>query len=310
METITPASGAANPLEQLDKRRACSGFAGLLGKSIRKAQCLVPRVSGREKTTFRSPKNCFFICIWKVLPLQGRFGQLEKAPEKLSAWSQECLEGKIKKTTFRSPKNCFFICIWKVLPLQWRFGQLEKAPEKLSAWSQECLEGKIKKTTFRSPKRCFFEFAFGRFSLCNGAFGSWKKHLKRSVPGPKSVWKGKEKQLFGARKIVFSICNWKVLPLQWRFGQLEKAPEKLSAWSQECLEGKIKKTTFRSPKSCFFEFACGRFSLCNGALGSWKKHLKRSVPGPKSVWKGKEKFNWQLEGSPFAMALWAAGKST
>jgi len=62
METITPASGAANPLEQLDKRRACSGFAGLLRKSTRKAQRLVPRVSGREnrKTTFRSPKSCFF----------------------------------------------------------------------------------------------------------------------------------------------------------------------------------------------------------------------------------------------------------
>jgi len=81
--------------------------------------------------------------------LQWRFGQLEKAPEKLSACSQECLEGK-RKNNFSGPEKLFFflICNWKGLPLQWRFGQLEKAPEKLSACSQECLEGENKKQLF------------------------------------------------------------------------------------------------------------------------------------------------------------------
>ena len=48
----------------------------------------------------------------------------------------------------------------------------------------------------------------------------------------------------GPEKLFFLICNWKGLPLQWRSGQLEKAPEKLRACSQECLEGKMKKRLF------------------------------------------------------------------
>jgi len=60
--------------------------------------------------------------------------------------------------------------------------------------------------------------------------------------------------------------------LQWSFGELEKAPEKLSACSQECLEGKIK-NNFSGPEKLFFS-------------------------------------NLQLEGSPFAMELWRAGKGT
>ena len=115
------------------------------GKGTWKASCLLPRVSGREneKTTFRGLKSCFLICNWKGLPLQWRSGQLEKAPEKLRACSQECLEGKI-------------FAIWKGLPLQWRSGQLEKAPEKLRACSQECLEGKMKKQLFGAWKVVFF----------------------------------------------------------------------------------------------------------------------------------------------------------
>jgi len=100
-----------------------------------------------------------------------------------------------------------------------------------------------------------------------GALGSWKRHLK-------SVWKENKKNNFSGPGKLFLICNWKGLPLQWRFGQLEKAPEKLSACSQECLEGKIKnkiKNNFSGPeKLFFFQFAIGRVSLYSAALGSWK----------------------------------------
>ena len=169
-----------------------------------------------------------------------------KAPEKLSAWSQECLEGKIKKK-FRSPKSCFFNLQLEGSPFAMALWAAGKAPEKLSAWSQECLEG----------------FAIGRVSLCNGTMGSWKSTWKAQCLAPrvsgrekikkqlfgarkvvlplqwhytgswKSTWKaqclvprvsGREnkKKLFGARKVVFLICNWKGLPLQWHYGQLEK----------------------------------------------------------------------------------------
>ena len=113
-----------------------------------------------EKTTFRSPKSCFLICNWKGLPLQWRSGQLEKAPEKLRACSQECLEGKMKKQLFGAWKVVFFnLQFGRVSLLQWRSGQLEKAPEKLRACSQECLEGKMKKQLFGAWKVVFFKFA-------------------------------------------------------------------------------------------------------------------------------------------------------
>ena len=110
----------------------------------------------------------------------------------------------------------------------------------------------------------------GQCSL-EGSQERWEKHLKSSVPAPKNACKETEKTTFRSPKSCF-ICNWKGLPLQWRFGQLEK-------------------------------------------------HVKSSLPGPKNV-SGRENkkqlfgawkvvfFNLQLEGSPFAVALWAAGKGT
>ena len=101
-----------------------------------------------------------------------------KAPEKLSACSRKCLEGKIKNN-FSGPEKLFFlICNWKGLPLQWALWAAGKAPEKLSACSQESLEGKIKKQPFGAWKVVFFLFAIGRVSLCNGALGSWKSTWK------------------------------------------------------------------------------------------------------------------------------------
>ena len=82
------------------------------------------------------------------------------------------------------------------------------------------------------------------------------------MPAPRSVWKENKKTTFrGLKSCFFLFCNWKGLLLQWRFGQLEKAPGKVSACSQESL----------GRKKLFFS-------------------------------------NLQLEGSPFAVALWAAGK--
>ena len=83
----------------------------------------------------------------------------------------------------------------------------------------------LKKTTFRSPKSCFFFEPVGENKACRGL-------------------KLLEKTTFRSPKSCFVICNWKGLPLQWRSGQLEKAPEKLRACSQECLEGKMKKQLF------------------------------------------------------------------
>ena len=163
----------------------------------------------------------------------------------------------LEKTTFRSPKSCFF---------QFAIGRVSICNGALeswkSIWKAQCL---LSKTVWK-----------GKFVICSGALGSWKKHLRSSVRAPKSVrrenkkttfhglkspfavalwaagkgtWKAQcllprvsgrkiKKQLFGAWKVVFLICNWKGLPLQWRSGQLEKAPEKLRGCSQECLEGK------------------------------------------------------------------------
>ena len=53
-----------------------------------------------KKTTFRSPKNCFLICTLEGSPFAVALWEVEKAPEKLSACSQECLEGKMKKQLF------------------------------------------------------------------------------------------------------------------------------------------------------------------------------------------------------------------
>ena len=106
--------------------------------------------------------------------------------------------------------------------------------------------------------------------------------------------------------------------LQWRFGQLEKAPEKLSACSQECLKGKWK-NNFSGPEKLFFNLQFGRVSLCSGALGNWKRHLKSLVPAPKNVWREMKKQLFgprkvvflicNLEGSPFCSGALGSWKS-
>ena len=173
----------------------------------------------------------------------------------------------------------------------------------------------MKKQLFGAWKVVFFDLQFRRVSLCSGALGSWKRHLKSLVPAPKSVWKGKWKNNFsGPEKLFFKFAIWKGLPLQWRsVKSLVPAPK--SVW-----KGKWK-NNFSEPEKLFFNLHFGRVSLCSGALGGWKRHLKSLVPAPKSVWKGKWKNNFSgpeklffsicnFEGFPFAVALWAAGKGT
>ena len=88
-----------------------------------------------KKTTFRSPKSCFFFelvgdpfCLLKrdistfLTKPSGHVARI-KTFRALKTASE-------KKTTFRAPKSCFFsICSWKGLPLQWSFGELEKASD-------------------------------------------------------------------------------------------------------------------------------------------------------------------------------------
>ena len=243
---------------------------------------------------------------------------LEKASEKqLSAWSQECLEGKIKNN-FSEPEKFFWIWIWKVLPLQWRFGQLEKAPETLSARSQECLEGKIKKQLFGARKVVFLIGNWEVLPL------QWRFGQLEKAPETLSAWsqeclEGKiKKQLFGARKVFLNL-HLEGSPFAmalWAAGK--------STWNAQCLVPRVsgrenKKTTFRSPKRCFFNWQLGGspFAMALWAAGksTWKAQcLVPRVSGrenKKTTFRSPKKcfFNLQLEGSPFAMALWAAGKA-
>ena len=65
------------------------------------------------------------------------------------------------------------------------------------------------------------------------------------MPGPKSVWKGKKKNNFsGPEKLFFSNLQLEGSCFAAALWEAGKAPEKPSAWSQECLEGKIKKQLF------------------------------------------------------------------
>ena len=67
-----------------------------------------------------------------------------EAPEKRSACSQGCLEGKIKNN-FSGPEKLFFSNLQlEGFPFAMALWAAGKAPEKRSACSQECLEGKIK----------------------------------------------------------------------------------------------------------------------------------------------------------------------
>ena len=117
--------------------------------------------------------------------------------------------------------DCFFNLQLEGSPFAMALWAAGKAPEKLSACSQECLEGKMK-NNFSGPKKLFFYFGIGWVLLCNEALGSWKSTWKAQCLLPRMSGKENKETTFRAPKNCFLICNWKGLPLQWRFGQLEK----------------------------------------------------------------------------------------
>ena len=117
------------------------------------------------------------ICQLERSPIAIALWAAGKAPEKLTAFSQGCLEGKIKKNNFSGSEKLFFeICQLEGSPIAIALWAAGKAPEKLTACSQGCLERKIKKTTFQALKDCFLKFAsrkglplqlrFGKFAQC------------------------------------------------------------------------------------------------------------------------------------------------
>ena len=141
-----------------------------------------------------------------------------KAPEKLTACSQRFLEGKIKKTTFQALKSCFLkFASWKVLPLQ--------SPEKLIACSQGCLDGgENQKNNFSGSEKLFFEICQLEGSPIAIALWAAGKAPEKLTACSQRFLEGKiKKTTFQALKSCFlKFASWKVLPLQLRFGKLEK----------------------------------------------------------------------------------------
>ena len=196
-----------------------------------------------KKTTFQALKSCFLkFASWKVLPLQLRFGQLEKhLKSSLPALKGVWMEGKIKKTTFQALKNCFLkFASWKGLPLQLRFGQLEKHLKS----SLPALNGK--KTTFQALKSCFLKFASWKGLPLQLRFGQLEKHLKSSLPALKGG-ENQKNNFSGSEKLFFEICQLEGSPIAIALWEAGKAPEKLTACSQGCLDGveNQKKQLFR-----------------------------------------------------------------
>ena len=183
-----------------------------------------------------------------------------------------------------------------------------------------------------------------RVHTCDRGWGGGKAFPTPFVTGV-VILEGKiKKTTFQAVKSCFWNLQFPIAIALWAAG---KAPEKLTACSQGCLEGKIKKTTFQAVKSCFLNFAVSHCNCALGSWKStWKAHclLSGCVEGKikeifswKALWaagkapekltacsqgclEGKIKkqlfrlwkvvfWNLQLEGSPIAIALWAAGKA-
>ena len=164
-------------------------------------------MSGREnqKTTFQAPKSCFLkFASWKGLPLQLRFGQLEKhlkssLPAITGVWT-----GKSKNNFSEAEKLFFEICQLEGSPIAIALWAAGREPEKLTACYHGCLDGKIKKTTFQALKFVFSKFASWKGLPLQLRFGQLEKQLKSSLPAITGVWRGKSKNKFSAsEKLLF-----------------------------------------------------------------------------------------------------------
>ena len=82
-----------------------------------------------QKNNFSGSEKLFFeICQLEGSPIAIALWAAGKAPQKLTACSQGCLEGKIKKATFQALKDCFLKFASRTgLPLQLRFGKFAQS---------------------------------------------------------------------------------------------------------------------------------------------------------------------------------------
>ena len=104
-----------------------------------------------------------------------------------------------------------------------------------------------------------------RVQTCDG--GGAVAKLSRPL---KVFWRGKSKNNFsGPEKFFSKFASWKGLPLQLRFGQLEKHLKSSLPALKGVWKGKSK-NNFSGPEKLFFNLPVGRVSHCNYALGSWK----------------------------------------
>ena len=160
-----------------------------------------------------------------------------------------------KKQLFRASKVVFFdfpsrhpweqaVSFWGAFPAS----QSAIAMGDPSNWQ-------ISKNNFSEPEKLFFWFSPSLESR------QWAFQVLFQLPKAQLQWEtlptGKfQKTTFQALKSCFlKFASWKVLPLQLRFGQLEKhLKSSLPALKGVWMEGKIKKTTFQSLRSCFFDF--------------------------------------------------------
>ena len=270
----------------------------------------------KQKENFFQPlKSCFFeICQLEGSPIANALWATGKAPEKFTACYHGCLEGKIK------PEKLFFeICQLEGSPIAIALWAAGKAPEKLTACYHGCLDGKIKKQLF-SLWNCFFEICQLEGSPIAIALWAAGKEPE-NLPAITGVWTGKSKNNFsGSESCFLKFASWKGLPLQLRFGQLEKHL-KSSLLLSRVSGRENQKTPFqaRLSKIVFWNLPVVRVFHCNCALGSWKSTWKLTacyhgfLEGKikkqlYSLWKVVFFEICQLEGSPIAIALWAAGK--
>ena len=118
---------------------------------------------------------------------------------------------------------------WRTMPRTYCFSSCPKRHCK-----RETLPNcKLKKTTFQAPKSCFFIFpsrhSWEQARSFSGAFSSCPERHCKGRPFQLQI----KKQLFGLRKVVFS--------------------KSLSPRHDLFSPTGSKKTTFRAPKSCFFQ---------------------------------------------------------
>ena len=178
--------------------------------------------------------------------------QLPKAP--LQKGDPSKLQ--IKKTTFQAPKSCFFI-----FPSRHSWEQALSFSGAFSTSQSATAKGdpsklQIKKTTFQAPKSCFFIFpsrhSWEQALSFSGAFSTSQSATAKGDPSKVQI----RKQFFGLRKVVFFKSGFErpkcfilaTCPLDL----VQKVD--ISVFKAKRVTHRLqKKTTFRSPKSCFFQ---------------------------------------------------------